>query len=96
MKNPFVVSSLILTAAYPSVVVLSLLGLLPLPVPSLFEFVGIYTSLGVLASAFGEYGRDARAASHDRQPLVPQNAPIPFVPAAQPHASAHPTQLKAA
>jgi hypothetical protein len=79
MKNAFALSSLILTAGYPAAVALSTFGVLPLPAPSLFEFFGIYTALGVIAFAFGDYSRAARALVGDRTPVAPHAALIPFV-----------------
>ena len=78
MKNVFVLSSLILTAGYPAVVALSLL-----PIPGPFEFAGIYVAIGIVAFAFGDYGRRPRLSAPALNSLAPQDAIVPFVPAVQ-------------
>ena len=90
MKNVFVLSSLILTAGYPAVVALSLL-----PIPGLFEFAGIYATLGVLAFAFRDYGHRPRIAARENDSCAPQSSPITFVTADQMRDSSA-TGLKAA
>jgi hypothetical protein len=90
MKNIVVLSSLLLTAGYPAVVALSLL-----PVPSLFEFVGIYVALGVLAFAFRDYGQRSQVTAYKHGSHAPQSAPIPF-PQAEQSRDSSATELKAA
>ena len=90
MKNVFVISSLILTASYPAVVVLSLF-----PIPSLFEFTGIYAALGVLAFALADYSQRRPVTAPALNPPAPQSAPIPFVAADQLRESSA-AELKAA
>lgn len=91
MKNAFVLSSLILTAGYPAVVVLSLL-----PIPSLFEFTAIYAALGVLAFALGDYSQRRPVTAPALNPPALQDAPVPFVPADPLRESTASHELKAA
>jgi hypothetical protein len=99
MKNAFAVSSLILTVGYPAVVAASFFGVVPLPVPSLFEFIGIYTSVGVIAFVLFDYLDRPRVRGLKFHTVTPTTARQTRVAAAALHsrfASSVPTALKAA
>jgi hypothetical protein len=96
MKTALLVSSLILTAGYPALVVAVMLGAGPLPVPTLYQVIGTYTVLGLLAFAFADYDRRPRSLARELEPKTPRSATLLFAQPAQPRESSAAIDLKAA
>ena len=73
MKNAFVLSSLILPAAYSVALAAHVFGVVSIHLPSISTFIGIYAAAGVLTLAFGDYFRQTSArsnSSHARRPAT--------------------------
>ena len=71
MKNAYVLSSLILPAAYSVALAAQVFGAVSLQLPNISTFIGIYVAAGVLTLAFGDYFRQTSArSSHARRPAT--------------------------
>jgi hypothetical protein len=72
MKNAFIVSSLILTAAYPVALLAETVGLVSFSLPSFSSILGAYAAAGVLAFAFRDYSRRSTPAARRVTAPAPQ------------------------